>query len=371
MRKKIKFNNLNHLNNMIKKKLLLSFEKHIEKSNFIGGKEVLKFEKNFAKINNSKFCVSCANGSDALLIALKALGVKKGDEVITTSFSWIATSAAITMAGAKVIFCDTNQDDFNIDPREIEKKITKKTVGIIPVHLYGYPADMINIMKLSKRYKLWVVEDCAQAHLAKIGKKNVGNFGKFGTFSFFPGKNLGALGDAGCLVSNDKSLSFKARLIANHGGKGLHLMEGVNSRMDSIQASFLNIKLKFLRKETKKRINNAKIYQKKLKVIKQILLPNLKKNYFRTYHQFVIRSKFRDKLKKYLLKKGIETQIHYTQILPKMKAYNYLNIRDKFMNSQKLSKEILCLPISAEKSKSEINYIINHIIKFFNIDLKI
>ena len=153
--------------------------------------------------------------------------------VITTAFSWIATSAAITMAGGKVVFCDIEKDGFNIDPEQIRKKITKRTAGIIPVHLYGIPADMEKIMKIANQHNLWVIEDCAQAHLAAIKGKKVGNFGSFGTFSFFPGKNLGALGDAGCLVTNNKKLAHKARLIANHGGKGKHLLEGMNSRMDT------------------------------------------------------------------------------------------------------------------------------------------
>ena len=170
---KIQFNNLFSSNKKIEKQLIKSFSRHVKNSNFISGKEVSNFEDNFKKINESKYCVSCANGSDALVIAIKALGIKPGDEVITTSFSWIATSAAITMAGGKVIFCDIEKDGFNIDPDLIKKKITKKTVGIIPVHLYGYPADMIEIMKIAKRHKLWVVEDCAQAHLATINNKKV------------------------------------------------------------------------------------------------------------------------------------------------------------------------------------------------------
>ena len=256
----IKFNNLNHYHSKIKYKLHRVLKKSIENSSFISGDEVKKFENNFKKLNHSKHCISCGNGSDALLMAIKALGIKPGDEVIVTALSWIASSAAITSAGGKIVFCDIENNGFNIDPKLIEKKITKKTVGIIAVHLYGYPADMIKIIKIVKKYKLWCIEDSAQAHLAEIKGKKVGNFGDIGTFSFFPGKNFGALGDAGCIVTNNKSLARKVRLIANHGGKGLHLLEGINSRMDAIQAGFLNIKIKDIKKQTQKRISHAKLY---------------------------------------------------------------------------------------------------------------
>ena len=193
---KIKFNDLYLLHKPTEQDLVKVFKKCVLQSSFIGGEEVARFENNFKKINQSKYCVSCGNGSDALVIAIKALGIKPGDEVITTAFSWIATSAAITMAGGKVVFCDIEKDGFNIDPEQIRKKITKRTAGVIPVHLYGIPADMEKIMKIANQHNLWVIEDCAQAHLAAIKGKKVGNFGNFGTFSFFPGKNLGALGDA-------------------------------------------------------------------------------------------------------------------------------------------------------------------------------
>jgi dTDP-4-amino-4,6-dideoxygalactose transaminase len=365
--KKIKFNDLNKLHLKIEYNLLRALKKSIKNSNFIGGEEVKKFEDNFKKLNKSKFCISCGNGSDALLIAIKALGIKPGDEVIATSFSWIASSAAITLAGGKVVFCDIEKNGFNIDPELIEKKITKKTVGIIPVHLYGYPADMEKIMKIAKKNKLWVIEDCAQAHLAEINNRNIGNFGIFGTFSFYPGKNLGALGDAGCLVTNNKVLAKKARLIATHGGKGLHLIEGVNSRMDTIQASFLNLKMKYVRQDTQKRIRNAKVYNSILKKIPNIKIPIILKNTRPVYHQYIIKTRKRNELKFFLEKKGVETQIHYKQSLVQMKAYKYLklNIKKNFTNSKNITKEILSLPVSSDKNIEQINYIGKLIDKFF------
>ena len=364
---KIKFNNLFNLHSHIEHQLLKNVKKSIRNSNFIGGTEVTKFEKNFQKLNTSKYCISCANGSDALFIAMKALGIKSGDEVIVTSFSWIASSAAITMAGGKVVFCDIEKNGFNIDPNLIEKKITKKTKGIIAVHLYGYPADMKKITRISKKNKLWVVEVCAQAHLAEINSKKVGNFGSFGTFSFFPGKNLGALGDAGCLVTNSKTLARRARLIANHGGKGLHLLEGINSRMDSIQASFLNIKMKYIKQETKKRIRNAKVYNSILKKIPDIQTPIIPKNIKAVYHQYTIKTHKRNELKSFLESNGIETQIHYKQPLIQMKAYEYLKLNTKkdFPNSKNISKKILSLPVSSDKNIEQIKYIGKLINKFF------
>ena len=362
----IKFNDLYTANKRVEKKIIKSFSKHIKYSNFIGGTSINKFENYFKKINQSKFCISCANGSDAVVIALKALGIRQGEEVITTSLSWIATSAAVTLAGGNVVFCDIEKDGFNIDYKSVEKKITKKTVGIIPVHLYGNPANMVEIMKIAKKNKLWVIEDCAQAHQATIKKKKVGNFGSFGTFSFFPGKNLGALGDAGCLVTNNKSLARKARLIANHGGKGKHLLEGINSRLDSVQASFLNIKIEYLKIDTQKRIKNAENYLEKLKTLSQIKLPHIKNEFNSVYHQFVIKLKNRNELSEYLKKNKIETQIHYKKILPLMGAYKYMNLNSKdFPNSYVATKEILCLPISPSIDKKKINFICNKIQNFF------
>ena len=361
----IKFSSLHSLHRKLEKKFLISFKKHLKMSTFIGGHEVAEFEKNFRKINESKFCISCANGSDALVIAIKTLGIKPGDEVITTSLSWIATSAAITSAGGKVVFCDINQNDFNISINQRNKKITHKTVGIIPVHLYGYPVDMPKILKIAKKNKLWVIEDCAQAHLSKISNKTVGNFGDIGTFSFFPGKNLGALGDAGCLVTNKKNLEKKARLIANHGGKGLHLLEGMNSRLDSLQASILNIKLKFLKKQTEARIKNAEIYNNHLSNLKDLKIPKIDNKYKAVFHQYVIKTKKRDKLKIFLKKHGVETQVHYKQSLPAMKAYKYLNLKMKdYSHAITATKEILSLPVSPEKKLKEIMHISKIIKKF-------
>ena len=215
---------------------------------FIRGSYVDAFEREFAAAVDVKHCVSCANGTDALYLAMAALKVKPGDEVITTAHSWISTSAMITHAGATVVFCDTDGATFTIDPAAIEAAITPRTVGIIPVHLYGQPADMDAIMAIASKHKLWVIEDCAQAHLARYKGQQVGTFGAAATYSFYPGKNLGAMGDAGAVVTNDDALAEHMTMLARHGGlvKHQHHIEGINSRLDGMQAAILSAKLPHL-----------------------------------------------------------------------------------------------------------------------------
>src|SRR5947199_3842687 len=214
----------------------------IARSAYIRGPHVDAFDEAGARTLGVKRCVSCANGTDAIYIALRGLGLKRGDEVITSAHSWISTSETITQAGGRVVFCDTDEETFTIDPADIERKITPATVGIIPVHLYGQPADMGAIMAIVRKHNLWVIEDCAQAHLASYKGQLIGTFGNVATFSFYPGKNLGAYGDAGCVVTNDDRLADWMTTFARHGGKGDHIMERINSRMDGRQAANQNHK---------------------------------------------------------------------------------------------------------------------------------
>src|ERR1700720_2196879 len=231
---------------------------------FIRGPYVDAFEQQFAGAVDAGHCISCANGTDALYLAMAALKVEPGDEVITTAHSWISTSAMITHAGATVVFADTDGATFAIDPAAIEAAITPRTVGIIPVHLYGQPADMDAIMAIARKHKLWVIEDCAQAHMAKYKGQVVGTFGNAATFSFYPGKNLGAYGDAGCAITNDDRLADWMTTFARHGGKGEHVMEGICSRMDGLQAAILNVKLPHLPAWTKARRHVAQRYDNRL-----------------------------------------------------------------------------------------------------------
>ena len=235
---RVRFNNLYLQNKIVYNDYIKSLKKTIKESSFINGKEILLFEENFKKLTRSKFCVSVANGTDALIISLKCLGIKYGDEVILPAHTWVSTAGSIIAVGAKPVFVDTD-DFFTINSDKIEKKINKKTKAIIPVHLYGQPCDLKKIIKIAKKYNLKIVEDCAQAHLTKYNKKIVGNFGDVGTFSFFPGKNMGAMGDAGAIICNNKKLFDKISRYRNHGSlkKHDHLTFGINSRLDTFQAS--------------------------------------------------------------------------------------------------------------------------------------
>ena len=255
-----------------KKEIDNAILKIISTNSYIGGEEVKKFENNFKKKIGAKYCVTCGNGTDALLASIKSLGFKSNvkNEVITTSHTWFSTGSAITNAGGKVVFCDTEKNSFNFTVKEIEKKITKKTSGIIIVHLFGQSAKIEKILQLANKYKLWVIEDCAQAHFVKKNKKYLGNFGHIGTFSFYPGKNLGAMGDAGAIITNNKKLINLCIMHLRHGGKKKHehLLEGLNSRLDGLQAAILNKKLKKIDYWNKKREFIAREYLKNLSNIK-------------------------------------------------------------------------------------------------------
>ena len=330
----------------------------IAESAFIRGRHVDAFERAWAKALKVKHCVSCANGTDALYIAMRGLGIKPGDEVITTAHSWIATSETITQAGGRVVFCDTEVDTFNIDPGLIEAKITKATVGIIPVHLCGQPADMDRIMAIAKKHNLWVIEDCAQAHLATYKGKLVGTFGNAATFSFYPGKNLGAYGDAGCVVTNDDRLADWTAAFARHGGKGEHVMEGINSRMDGMQAAILNVKLPHLPAWTTARRKVAARYNDLLSGIKNLTTPNVAADKSHVYHLYVVASDQRDVLRKALADSEITTSLNYPKALPFYPAYAYLHHKAAdFPVAYHNQSRILSLPIFPEMTDEMIQYV--------------
>lgn len=336
----------------------------INESSFIGGRHLKSFEQNFAGYIGSKHCIGVGNGTDALFIALKSFGVGKGDEVITVANSFIATSEAITMIGARVVFVDCNEKTYNIDVNKLENAITNKTRAIIPVHLYGQPAEMEKILEIAKNYNLFVIEDAAQAHGAKYKGKKVGTIGDCACFSFFPGKNLGAYGDAGALVTNDDELSRKARMFANHGRteKYNHEFEGVNSRLDGLQAAILDVKLKHIERWTERRRAIAKIYDKELKDI--VVTPYIMPDVRHVYHLYVIRVKNRESIISYLKEKGISIGIHYPVPLPFLKAYNYLGHKSEdFPVCYSLKDEILSLPIHGDMNDEQVEYVINHLKK--------
>jgi dTDP-4-amino-4,6-dideoxygalactose transaminase len=337
----------------------------IAESAFVRGRHVETFERAWAKTIGLKHCVSCGNGTDALYISMRALGVKPGDEVITTAHSWISTSETITQAGARVVFCDTDYETFTIDPAQIEAKITSATVGIIPVHLYGQPADMDAIMEIARKHNLWVIEDCAQAHLAKYKGQIVGTFGNVATFSFYPGKNLGAYGDAGCLVTNDDRVAEWATAFARHGGKNEHAMEGICSRMDGLQAAILNVKLPHLPAWTRARQRVAATYDELLGETNTIVAARVPPDREHVYHLYVIRTENRDGLKKHLGDAGISTVINYPKALPFYPAYAYLaHHQNDFPIAYANQSRILSLPIYPEMTPQMIEYVVHLTVNF-------
>lgn len=367
MKFKVPFNDLRKQYIELKKEIDFVIKDVIENSLFVRGQYVEKFEKDFAKALGIKHCISVGNGTDALYIAMKSLNLQPGEEVIVPAHSWISTSETVSQANGKVVFCDTDKDTFTIDPNEIEKKITSRTVGIIPVHLYGQSADMDKIIKIAKKYKLWIIEDCAQAHLATYKNKKVGTFGNMATFSFYPGKNLGAMGDAGAIVTNNNYLAEKSAMFARHGGltKGTHQIEGVNSRMDGIQAAILSVKLPHLINWTKKRIEIANYYNNQLQNIKDLNVPYIHSNRKHVWHLYVIRHEYRDDLKNYLYKKGIQTSINYPCALPFLNAYkkNDYNSSD-FPNAYSNQLRILSLPLYPNIEEDKLNFVIKSIKNF-------
>ncbi|MDO9563137.1 MAG: DegT/DnrJ/EryC1/StrS family aminotransferase [Bradyrhizobium sp.] len=334
---------------------------------FIRGPYVDAFEREFAAMAEVEHCVSCANGTDALYLAMAALKVAPGDEVITTAHSWISTSAMITHAGASVAFADTDDTTFTIDPAAIEAAITPRTVGIIPVHLYGQPADMDAIMAIARKHRLWVIEDCAQAHLARYKGKQIGTFGQAATYSFYPGKNLGAMGDAGAVVTNDGALAEHMTMLARHGGlvKHQHHIEGVNSRLDGMQAAILSAKLPHLPDWTRARQHAAKIYDAGLNQIEDVVVPRIAAGRDHVYHLYTIQHPRRDALAAHLNAKGVQTAINYPTALPFLAAYGRLNARpEQFPNAYRAQGRILSLPMFAEITPEQQNEVIELVREF-------
>jgi len=345
-----------------------TFKKVITDTAFINGKYVKEFETNFAQFCHAKYCIGVGNGTDALFIALRALDIGAGDEVIVPANTFVATSEAVTQAGAKVVFVDCNPETYNIDANLIESSISSKTRAIIPVHLYGQPADMETIRYIADKHGLKIVQDCAQAHGAEISKKPLASFGDILCFSFYPGKNLGAYGDAGAIITNDGDLANQSRMIANHGriSKYDHEFEGVNSRMDGIQGAILNVKLKYLPEWIEKRRENAELYNRLLQGAGDIITPYVADNVKHVYHLYVIRTKQRDKLQQYLKDKGIASGIHYPIALPNLRAYRYLKHNPKdFPVASKYQDEILSFPMYPELTDAQIELVVNKVKEFF------
>jgi dTDP-4-amino-4,6-dideoxygalactose transaminase len=341
-------------------------------SSYIGGAAVKQFEEEFAAWLGLKHVVSCANGTDSLEIILKAWGIGKGDEVIVPAHSWISTSEAVGNVGATPVFVDVEADYFTIDVSLVEKAVTPNTKAIIPVHLYGHPADMPAIMEIAERNKLKVLEDCAQSHGATIGGKKTGTFGHAASFSFYPGKNLGAYGDAGCMATNDEALAETIRMIANHGQKGKHnhLLEGRNSRLDGLQAAILAAKLRHLDKWTEERIGHAAQYTTLLRN-KQVKTSVVKEGYRHVYHLYVIKTKHRERLTLLLKDKGVETAIHYPTALPLLPCYANRGYRPAdFPAAFANQSQILSLPMFAELTPAQIEKVVSLIKSFEHVPVQ-
>ena len=330
----------------------------IDESAFISGKYVAEFEKNFADYIGVRHCIGVGNGTDALFIAMKSLGIGPGDEVITAANTFIATSEAISLAGAKPVFIDCDKETYNIDAGLIEKAITSKTKAIIPIHLYGQPADMDPILALAERRNIKIIEDTAQAHGADYKGKKTGTFGFAACFSFYPGKNLGAYGDAGAIVTNNDELAEQMRMFANHGRKDkyLHEIEGVNSRLDGLQAAILNVKLKYLDDWIRRRREVAKCYNEALQGV--VETPRVLIGTSHVYHLYVIRVKSREKVQQKLIEDGISTGIHYPVPLPLQPAYRRSNYRpEDFPVACSLAGEILSIPIYESMEDNQVDYV--------------
>lgn len=344
-----------------------AFREVIAKTAFIGGEYVREFELEYAEAYGVRHCISCANGTDAIYIVLRMLGVGPGHEVITTAASWISTSETISQAGARPVFVDV--DDYgNIDVEQVAANLTPQTRAIIPVHLYGQAAQVEVLEKLAKQHGLYMIEDCAQAHFAERQGRRVGTVGVAGTFSFYPGKNLGAYGDAGAIVTNDDQLAESCRMYANHGAlvKHRHRIEGINSRLDGLQAALLTRKLRHIGDWTRARQDVAALYDSILADIPQVKTPRVRDGSTHVYHLYVIRAEDRDALKNHLATQGIETGIHYPTALPMLEAYAYLGSNPSdFPRAVRNASEILSLPIFPEMTPEMVRYVTDAIRSFY------
>ncbi|MCC6003881.1 MAG: DegT/DnrJ/EryC1/StrS family aminotransferase [Thermofilum sp.] len=349
----------------IKNEIDRAIEEVLNNGMFILGENVKSFEREFAEYIGVKYAIGVGSGTDALFLALKALGVKSGDEVVTVSFTFVSTVDSIVHNDGTPVFVDIDPESYTIDVRQIEKMITDKTKAIIPVHLYGLPCDMDPIMELAEEKGIYVVEDAAQAHGAEYKGRKVGSFGHIACFSFYPSKNLGAYGDAGMVVTNDQDLAEKIRMLREYGQieKYKHLLIGYNSRLDELQAAILRVKLKYLDKWNEKRRANAKLYNELLMDLSNLIIPPSEvKGRKHVYHLYVIRTKQREELRNFLASKGISSGIHYPIPVHKQPSYkNLLNDIPRLPVTEQVAKEVLSLPMFPELTEEEIHYICDNI----------
>lgn len=341
----------------------------IQDAAFIGGRDnpyVRRFEDEFAEFLGVRHCIGCANGTDSIEILLKVMGIGPGDEVIVPANSWISTAEAVGNVGATPVFVDSHPDYYTIDPAGIEARLTSRTKAIIPVHLYGLPAEMDPIMDIARRHGLHVLEDCAQAHGASYQGRMVGTFGDAASFSFYPGKNLGAYGDAGCMISNRDDIAERARMLANHGQikKHQHLVEGRNSRLDGVQAAILSAKLPHLRRWTELRIEHASDYSRRLNEC-GVTVPTTPGHSVHVYHLYVVLAPRREEMQSFLGKAGIATAVHYPVPLPLLPPYLKLGNRaEDFPAASGHMDRLLSLPMYPELREEEIDCVAAAVAQF-------
>lgn len=343
----------------IKKELDNAILDVAKNGSYILGEEVDKFQKEFSEYNNAKFCVGVSNGTEAIHLALGACGIKKGDEVITTSFTAVPTITAIESAGAIPVFVDINPDTFNIDHELIKRKITEKTKAIVPVHLYGNPCDMDEIIEIGSKYNLNIIEDACQAHGAEFKSKKAGSFGDAGCFSFYPTKNLGCMGDGGAVITDKKEIADELILLRNYGQKEKynHIERGFNCRLDEIQAAILRVKLKYLDTWNEKRIKGALLYSDLIRNPK-ITTPSISPDAKHVFHLYTIKSKERKDIIDILTKNKIRYCIHYPAPIYMQQAYkDYMTEKNRCPNAERLSHEVISIPLYPEIDEKKIQFV--------------
>lgn len=363
---KVPFVDLRAQNTSIRQELQPRLERVLEHAAFILGPEVAQFEQEFAAYLGAKHVAGVANGTDALLLALRALDIGAGDEVIVPANTFAATAEAVIHAGARPVLVDVNPRTFNIDVEQLENHITTRTRAIIPVHLYGQPADLGPILELAKQRGIYVIEDAAQAHGAEYRGSRVGSLGHAACFSFYPAKNLGACGDAGAVATNDDQIALNVRKLRDHGGteKYQHDLVGYNSRLDTLQAAVLLVKLDYLDEWNRMRRDNARLYTGLLSEIPGIVTPTVLEGVSHVFHLYVVRVQRgnRDELRQYLQGHGVQTGIHYPRPLHLATAFSQLRYRENdFPIAERCARDILSLPMYPELREEQIRYVVERI----------
>ncbi len=366
MELKLNFTDLKFQYKSLEKDIDAAIKEVLESTQFINGPQVKKLEEEIAALSGAKYGIGVSSGTDALLLALMAIGLQPGDEVITTPFTFIATAEVISFLKAKPVFVDIDDNTYNIDVTKIEEKITDKTKAIIPVHLYGQPVDMDELNDIAKKHNLYVIEDAAQAIGAEYKDKKVCGLGDMGCLSFFPSKNLGGYGDGGMITTNNEDLKDKLLMLRNHGSakKYVHQIIGTNARLDTLQAAILLVKIKYIEEWNNNRIRIANRYSENLK--KYVRVPFIRSDRKAIFHQYTIRTDKRDDLQQFLFEQGIPTAIHYPIPLHKQEAFKYLDYNDgDFPVSENLAKEVISLPMFPEMTEEQQDMVINSIKNFY------